>query len=98
MAEQTTLALEQPTDGALLAAFADRREESAFAELVGRHAGMVLGVCRAYIGEAGAEDAAQAVFLALAQKASSLRRYSTVAGWLYRVAGYVAANSSRADR
>jgi RNA polymerase sigma factor (sigma-70 family) len=48
---------------------------------------MVLSVCRRRLGrDADAEDAFQAVFLALATSASSIGRRSSLPGWLYRVA------------
>src|SRR5690349_13041031 len=60
----------EASDGDLLARFANERKEEAFAELVRRHGAMVLAVCRSVVGESSsAEDAAQAVFLTLAQKA-----------------------------
>lgn len=88
--------LDSRGDRDLLACFvADGREE-AFAALVRRHGDMVLRVCRARLGNAAdAEDAAQAVFLTLARRASSLTRHETLAGWLYRVSWYVAGNAAR---
>ncbi len=61
--------------------------EAAFAALVGRHGPMVLGVCRQLLGDVQhAEDAFQAVFLVLAQKARSIRDPDLLGNWLYGVA------------
>jgi RNA polymerase sigma factor (sigma-70 family) len=65
----------------------DPAGEAAFAALVGRHGPMVLGVCRQLLGDAQhAEDAFQAVFLVLAQKAHSIRDSDLLGNWLYGVA------------
>ncbi|HEY4328699.1 MAG TPA: sigma-70 family RNA polymerase sigma factor [Phycisphaerae bacterium] len=86
-----------PTDGQILADFADRGTEEAFATILQRHAPMVLAVSRSVLGNTSdAEDAAQAVFLTLAQKAASLKNHNTVAGWLHRVAWYITARAAEA--
>src|SRR5262245_18889247 len=78
------------SDGQLLERFVARRDavgEAAFAALVGRHGPMVLGVCRQLLGDhQHAEDAFQAVFLVLAQKARSIRDPDRLGNWLYGVA------------
>lgn len=75
------------TDGQLLERFADQRDEAAFELLVWRHAKMVLGTCRQLLHNAhDAEDAFQACFLALAQRAGSISRRESVGGWLHKVA------------
>ena len=76
-----------PTDADLVTAFARRRDEAAFAELLRRHGPVVLGACRRILSDAhAAEDAFQAVFLVLARRAGTVRPPGLVGGWLYGVA------------
>ena len=78
-------------DGQLLERYLTRRDESAFAALVGRHGPMVLGVCRAVLNDSPeVEDAFQATFLVLIRKAGTIRGRDAVGGWLHRVAHRVA--------
>lgn len=87
-------AAEARSDRDLLARFVAAGDQAAFAALTDRHAGMVLGVCRRALPRAAdAEDACQAVFLLLAQKAARVRWRPSVAGWLYTVARRVARNT-----
>ncbi len=75
-----------PSDRELLLRFA-AGDEHAFATLVHRHGRMVLGVClRVLDNRADAEDAFQAVFLALARKAEHPGSGSCIGGWLHAVA------------
>ncbi len=93
MAHDYTLAAEAD----LLADFVAQRSEAAFAELVRRHSPLVLGVCRRVLGdEHAAQDAAQAVFLALARKAGALSRERALGGWLHHCALCVARNERTA--
>src|SRR5205823_7450674 len=76
-----------PADGDLLARFARQRDQDAFAELVGRHGGLVLGVARRHLPDRqAAEDVVQATFLALARSAARLGRPPSLVNWLYTVA------------
>jgi RNA polymerase sigma factor (sigma-70 family) len=85
------------TDRQLLARFAGG-DQDAFATLVRRHSGMVLGVCRrALANPADAEDACQATFVILARKAKG-RWQESVANWLFATARRVASDSRRAQR
>jgi RNA polymerase sigma factor (sigma-70 family) len=100
--EQMTRQNEEPIhdrlDSELLRAFAERGQEAAFEQIVLRHGGMVSAVCRSVLrNSADAEDATQAVFLTLVKRASSLQRHATLAGWLHRVAWYVATRAARAE-
>jgi RNA polymerase sigma-70 factor (ECF subfamily) len=75
------------SDGQLLDWFVHQREEAAFAALVRRHGPMVLSVCRRVLRHSqDAEDAFQATFLVLAEKAPGLRQPELLANWLYGVA------------
>src|SRR5262245_65823881 len=84
------------SDADLLARWRDRRDEAAFAELVGRHGPMVLGVCRRVLGDVQhAEDAFQATFLVLARRAAELRSPESLPGFLYNVALRLARKAHR---
>ena len=72
-------------------------DEAAFAALVNRHTGMVLGVCRRVLSTIqDAEDACQATFLVLARKAKTGRWQPSIANWLYTTARRVASKANRA--
>ncbi|HUR53482.1 MAG TPA: sigma-70 family RNA polymerase sigma factor, partial [Gemmataceae bacterium] len=82
------------SDKELLRRFAESGDQSAFAAVTERHAGMVFGVCKRVLhSRADAEDACQAVFLILARKAGALRWQASVANWLYATARKVARNA-----
>lgn len=78
-------------DNALLTQYVREGSEAAFSQLLARHLPLVYRTCRRELGsETLAEDAAQVVFLLLARKAKSLRTGSSLAGWLYQTAVFVA--------
>jgi RNA polymerase sigma factor (sigma-70 family) len=84
------------TDSDLMAAYADACDENAFTELVARHQRMVYRVClRMLRHHQEAEDATQAVFLVLLNKASRLTRTGELTGWLYGVARNVCLEALR---
>jgi len=94
-------AADQRTDGDLLAAFGWTGDEAPFAALVRRHETMVYNACLRVLREpSDAEDAAQAVFLALSSKARdpSLHRRASLAGWLYEAAWHVGMHARDAAR
>jgi RNA polymerase sigma factor (sigma-70 family) len=83
------------TDAELLACFLERRDEAAFAALVGRHAAMVWGVCCRMLNYHEAEDAFQAAFLVFFRKAVTIRSRHQLASWLYGVAHQTALHARR---
>ncbi|MBA3484836.1 MAG: sigma-70 family RNA polymerase sigma factor [Pirellulales bacterium] len=88
-------------DDVLLRRFVATRDEQAFGELVRRHSGLVLGVCRRTLRDQhDAEEAFQATFMVLAAKAARVRVAHTVGPWLYGVAYRIAirAAAKRARR
>src|SRR5262245_47387688 len=81
-------------DAALLNAYGDRGDSTAFRALVERHGPLVLRLCRRLLGDAhSAEDAFQATFLVLARRAKTIRRPEALAAWLFGVARRVCRNA-----
>jgi RNA polymerase sigma factor (sigma-70 family) len=77
----------RPTDAELLAGYTRQGDERAFATLVQRYGGLVLGVARRQLADhQQAEDVFQATFLALARSANRLDSKTPLANWLYTVA------------
>ncbi len=73
-----------------------RGEQQALAEILHRHAAMVLCVCRRTLRhEQDAEDAFQATFLILTRKASQLTTLHSLAAWLHKVARRTAVRAAR---
>jgi RNA polymerase sigma factor (sigma-70 family) len=84
------------TDSLLLKAYADRRLEAAFNELVHRHVDFVYSSAIRMVRDPHlAEDVTQGVFIALARQASELVERATLAGWLHRTAQNIAAQTVR---
>jgi RNA polymerase sigma factor (sigma-70 family) len=89
-------AMETADDGNLLAQYVQHGDQSAFETLLHRHGPMVMGVCRRLTANLQtAEDAVQAVFLVLAQKACSIRKKGSLAPWLHQIAVRVAHRTRR---
>src|SRR6516225_6361397 len=87
------------SDWQLLERFVATHDEAAFETLVRRLGPMVLGVCRRLLGDVhDAEDAFQAAFLVLAQKASAVGKRGSVGGFLYRVAYNLALKAKRSAK
>lgn len=87
-------------DIALLRRYAEERSEAAFAEIVRRHVSLVYhAALRQTGGDATlAEDATQAVFADLAQKAGTLLGRPVLTGWLYTSTRFAAMNARRTER
>jgi len=86
------------SDWQLLREYIEHRSEAAFAELVDKHIKTVYWTCWRDIRDAQlAEDATQAVFLLLAQKARSLGSEVSLSGWLFNTARLVSRNAVRRE-
>lgn len=85
-------------DRELLREYAAQQSETAFRTLVERHVNMVYATALRQVGDAHlAEEATQAVFIALARKARGLSSSIILAGWLFRAAQFAAAKVQRAE-
>jgi RNA polymerase sigma factor (sigma-70 family) len=85
------------SDAELLAKYVASRSAQDFAEIIARHGPMVLRTCQRLIGNSSdAEDAAQATFLVLSEKCSSVK--DNLGGWLYKVAQDSAGQVVRSQR
>jgi len=85
-------------DAELLNAFATKGDENSFRELVNRRIGFVHAVNLRRLRDPHlAQDATQAVFIALARKAASVARCPSVIGWLHRSSCYESLNLMRAQ-
>jgi RNA polymerase sigma factor (sigma-70 family) len=92
----------EKSDVQLLRDYAERRDETAFREIVTRHTDFVYSAALRQVGSAAiASDLAQSVFLDLAHKAAVLTRGrsgslpESLAGWLHRATRYAALNHLR---
>ncbi len=75
------------TDGELLMRFVRQRDHTAFAQIVERHGRLVWMICRQVLRHhQDVEDAFQATFLILAERAHSVRASDSAAAWLFGVA------------
>jgi RNA polymerase sigma factor (sigma-70 family) len=87
------------TDYELLRRYAREGSEEAFAEIVRRHSALVYSTClRILADQHEAEDASQAVFIALSRKARSFREGPPITAWLHRVAKCSALQVKRASQ
>ncbi|MBN1675773.1 MAG: sigma-70 family RNA polymerase sigma factor [Kiritimatiellae bacterium] len=83
-------------DQELLADYVLRGSESAFRRIVERYGPFVYSAAYRRLGDHHlAEDAAQATFVVLAEKARTLRKKTMLGGWLWRTAGHVAGHMVR---
>jgi RNA polymerase sigma factor (sigma-70 family) len=86
-------------DSALLRHFADTGAEEAFAALVRRNLDLVYATALRIVGDtSAAQDVAQAVFVALARKATALRDHPAPVSWLYTGARYAALKALRSEQ
>jgi RNA polymerase sigma factor (sigma-70 family) len=75
------------SDVELLSRFIAVKDEVAFSELVQRHSGIVMGVCRRILRDGhDIDDVFQATFLVLVRDAVRVKKQSSLASWLYGVA------------
>jgi len=75
------------SDRDLLRRFVQGTDEVAFWEIVRRHHGFVIWVCRWVIGnDADVDDALHSTFIALARRPRQVRNTVSLSSWLYSVA------------
>ena len=85
-------------DSQLMERYVVGRDSAAFRDLVARHGPAVLRVCRRFVHDPHeAEDAMQATFLVLVQRAPSIRNPEQLDSWLAGVARKVAARTRKRE-
>lgn len=91
--------MSQQSDQQLLRQYVRTRSQPAFSVLTARYANLVYSICvRELHSVPLAEDAAQSVFLLLAQRAGGLQNTNALAGWLFTTARLVAQNLRREEQ
>jgi RNA polymerase sigma factor (sigma-70 family) len=86
-------------DMVLVRQYAARQSESAFAELVARHAGLVYSAAlRVVRNPQLAEEVTQVVFVILARKAASLDSKTILPSWLYRAACFTSNHARKQEQ
>lgn len=94
--------MNERSDQQLLSAYAQGRDDAAFAELVRRHVDAVHSTARRLLVDPHlAEDATQNAFVALARQAADvarrLERGATLSGWLHLTTRNLASNAVRTE-
>jgi len=85
-------------DWELLDQFAANGSDESFRRIVERYGGLAYHTALRQLGNAHlAEEATQAVFIALAQKAGKIPRNVVLAGWLFRATRFAASNLVREE-
>ncbi|HXG46809.1 MAG TPA: sigma-70 family RNA polymerase sigma factor [Methylomirabilota bacterium] len=88
----------EPSDNDLLESYARQRSEDAFRELVTRHFDYVYSAAVRLLRDPHqAQDATQAAFVALAEKAGRLPRGTVIAGWLHRAVTFASLKLQRGE-
>ncbi|QVL30209.1 sigma-70 family RNA polymerase sigma factor [Telmatocola sphagniphila] len=83
------------TDGELLTEFLLHHGEAPIVEILRRHGDWIWATCRRMLNHADAEDAFQATFLILTQRARKLQHSANIGPWLHRVAFLIVAKNPR---
>lgn len=78
--------MQELSDGQLAGLVARRQDETAFGELLRRHAPAVHRLASVMVGAGSADDVVQEVFMTLLNKAGQYRGEAALSTWLHRVA------------
>ncbi len=97
--KQEEIPLVQWDDARLLKSFVVSGNREALRVIIERYGAMVMTICkRATAQHADAEDAFQATFLILVQRAGKIRKQKSLAGWLFQVARRTAVRARQRQR